>query len=133
MLSKKKIRLMSRMAMYEKRYGREDMKITTYYKKDYSSINTWLSIFWVTAGYIILALLLAYVNMDLLLLNLTTQKLIFIIAAVVAAYVIILILYGSWAKKFYNNKHTKAKQRVKKHYRDLNRLEKMCAKENDRR
>ena len=40
MLDKRKIRLMTRAAIYEKNYGEEDFKISSYYKKDYSSLNT---------------------------------------------------------------------------------------------
>ena len=38
MLDKRKIRLMTRAAIYEKNYGEEDFKISSYYKKDYSSL-----------------------------------------------------------------------------------------------
>ena len=43
MLDKRKIRLMTRAAIYEKNYGEEDFKISSYYKKDYSSLNTSVS------------------------------------------------------------------------------------------
>ena len=51
MLDKRKIRLMTKAAIYEKEYGDEDLKITSYYKKDYSSLNTWITLIWITAGY----------------------------------------------------------------------------------
>ena len=44
MLDKRKIRLMTRAAIYEKNYGEEDFKISSYYKKDYSSLNTWVTL-----------------------------------------------------------------------------------------
>lgn len=54
MLDKRKIRLMTKAAIYEKEYGEEDLKITSYYKKDYASLNTWITLIWVTAGYALL-------------------------------------------------------------------------------
>ena len=51
MLDKRKIRLMTRAAIYEKNYGEEDFKISSYYKKDYSSLNTWVTLIWITVGY----------------------------------------------------------------------------------
>ena len=51
MIDKRKVRLMTRAAIYEKRYGEEDIKITGYYQKDYSSLNTWITLIWVTAGF----------------------------------------------------------------------------------
>ena len=95
MLDKRKIRLMTRAAIYEKNYGEEDFKISSYYKKDYSSLNTWVTLIWITVGYGL------------------------------AAYVSLLIAYGIGAGSFYKNKHIKAKQRVKKYLRDLSRIEKI--------
>ena len=51
MLDKRKIRLMTKAAVYEKEYGEEDFKITGYYKKDYASLNTWITLIWITAGF----------------------------------------------------------------------------------
>ena len=54
MLDKRKIRLMTKAAVYEKEYGEEDFKITGYYKKDYASLNAWITLIWITAGYVLL-------------------------------------------------------------------------------
>lgn len=130
MLDKKRIRLMSKTAMYEKHHIREDLKISSYYKKDYSSMNTVLTLLWVTIGYLIVAAAIVFLNMDALLENLTVQKLVVIVGGAVAAYLIVLIVYGISAASYYKRRHTRAKQRVKKYYRDLNRLSKMIEKEN---
>ena len=55
MLDKNRIRLMTKMAVYEKEYAEEDIKITGYYKKDYSSFNTWVTLIWVTVGFALAA------------------------------------------------------------------------------
>lgn len=129
MLDKKRIRLMSKTAMYEKHHIREDIKISSYYKKDYSSMNTLLTLLWATLGYLIVAAAIVFLNMDSLLENLTVQKLVIIVGVAVVAYLIVLIVYGISAVNFYKKRHTKAKQRVKKYYRDLKRLSKMIEKE----
>ena len=38
-------------------------------------------------------------------------------------------IYGVCANSFYKRKHAVAKQNVKRYYRNLSRLEKMCKKE----
>lgn len=129
MLDKKRIRLMSKTAMYEKHHIREDLKISSYYKKDYSSMNTVLTLLWVTIGYLIVAGVIVFLNMDSLLENLTLQKLVVIVGVAVASYLILLIVYGISAASYYKRKHSNSKQRVKKYYRDLNRLSKMMKKE----
>lgn len=48
MLDKRKIRLMIKMASYEKQGAEEDLKISSYYKKDYVSMNVWATAIWFT-------------------------------------------------------------------------------------
>lgn len=129
MLDKRKIRLMTKMAIYEKKYGEEDIKISGYYKKDYSSLNTWITLIWVSAGYLLAAALLVLCGADAILEGLTFLKLLVLIAIAAGAYFALLIIYGIGSGKFYKRKHTQAKQRVKKYYRDMSRLEKIYKKE----
>ena len=129
MLDKRKVRLMTKMAIYEKEYGEKDIKISGYYKKDYSSLNTWITLIWISAGYLLAAVLLALCGADALLEDLTILKLLVFVTIAAAAYFALLIIYGVGAGRFYRKKHTQAKQRVKKYYRDMSRLEKIYKKE----
>lgn len=129
MLDNRKIRLMTRMAMYEKGTAKEDLKISSYYKKDYSSLNTLITVLWITVGYVIVAGVFVLCNLDSLLKNLTFEKLFMLAAIAVGAYLVLLIIYCVCASSFYKSRHNKAKQRVKKYYRDLSRLEKIEMKE----
>ncbi|WP_346906384.1 hypothetical protein [Faecalicatena orotica] len=131
MLDKNRIRLMTKMAQYEKTMAPEDLKISSYYKKDYASLNTLITAIWVTIGYALVAGLVILCNVDALLKDLTVTKLIFIIAVALGAYVVLLVIYCVCAGSFYKSRHNKAKQRVKKYYRDLSRLGKMYMKENN--
>ncbi len=129
MLDKRKIRLMTKMAIYEKEYGEEDIKISGYYKKDYSSLNTWITLIWISAGYLLAAALLVLCGADAILEGLTILKLLVLMAVAAGVYFALLIIYGVGSGKFYRRKHTQAKQRVKKYYRDMSRLEKIYKKE----
>ena len=129
MLDKKRIRLMVRMASYEKTNAKQDQKISSYYKKDYISLNTWITILWVTVGYAIVIGLMAISGMDVLFDNLTTMKLLMLIGLVIIGYIIVLVIYGVCASSYYKTKHNRAKQRVKRYYRDLSRLGKYGKKE----
>ena len=129
MLDVKRIRLMARMAQYEKNDIRKDMKISTYYKKDYISLNTLITILWMTVGYGILAALLAVCFMDELMENLTITKVTYLGVGVGGGYIALLIIYIICANVFYRGRHNRAKQRVRKYYRDLSRLGKMEVKE----
>lgn len=129
MLDKRRIRLMARMSAYEKRHIKQDLKISTYYKKDYASLNTWITLLWITAGYVIIAALYALCNMDSILENLNLSKLILLVGVAAGVYFIMVIIYCICASSYYKARHNKAKQRVKRYYRDLARLEKIDIKE----
>ena len=122
---------MTKIAVYEKEYADEDLKISSYYKKDYSSFHTWITLIWVTVGYLIAMGLFFLCNADTILEGITVVKLILLVALALGFYLVLLILYGVGSGSFYKKKHGRAKQRVKKYYRDLCRLEKMCKKEKD--
>lgn len=133
MLDKKKIRLMTRAAIYEKRYGEEDIKISGYYQKDYASLNTWLTLIWVTIGFALTAVILFFSNGEAIIEGLTVMKLFILLVITAGAYFSLLIVYGIGAGSFYRKKHIQAKQRVKKYMRDLSRLEKMNLKKEKNR
>ena len=129
MLDKNRIILMTKMAQYEKSLAPEDLKISSYYKKDYASLNTLITVIWITIGYALAAGLVILCNVDALLKDLTMTKLFIMIAVAVGTYIILLVVDCVCASSFYKSKHNKAKQRVKMYYRDLSRLGKMYMKE----
>ena len=105
MLNESKVKLMTRMAMYESKQGEEDFKISSYYKKDYRSFHTIATIIWVTVGYAVA------------------------VGIGVIAFLVLVIFYGIVASHFYGTKHEKARKRVKQFNHDLTRLNRMYERE----
>ena len=56
------------------RGAEEDLKISSYYKKDYVSMNVWATAIWFTIGYGIVAALIAFCLMEQILKNLNDLK-----------------------------------------------------------
>lgn len=125
MLDKRKIRLMTRAAIYDKTHGEEDLKITGYYQKDYISLNVWITLIWVTIGYGLMAALLFAGYGESLVEGITIARLLLIAAVVLGIYLSLVVVFAIGAGSFYKKRHIQAKQRVKKYMRDLSRLEKM--------
>ena len=121
---------MTKMAIYEKNQAEEDLKISSYYKKDYSSLHTWITLLWVTIGYALAGGLAILCFADELLKDLSLTKLFIVGAVVLGGYLVLFVIYGVCASSFYKTKHNKSKQRVKKYYRDLSRMGKLYMKEN---
>lgn len=130
MIDEKKVKLMTRMASYENNEGKEDLKISAYYRKDYVSLHTLSSIIWTTIGYAFLVLLLGISCFDKLMGNMSMGILITLAILVVVGYFVVVISYAVVTHVTYNKKHQKARTRVKKYNHDLARLLKIYEKEN---
>ena len=133
MLNESKVKLMTRMAMYESKQGEEDFKISSYYKKDYRSFHTIATIIWVTVGYAVAVGIGVIAFLDELMKNLNMQFLVMLAAGVVIWYLVLrnvlVIFYGIVASHFYGTKHEKARKRVKQFNHDLTRLNRMYERE----
>ena len=130
MLDTNRIRLMARMTAYENSRIREDQKISSYYRRDYISLNTLITALWITVGYILCAGLYVALNLDDLLENITINTVITLLATGVAIYIVVIIIYCACAANFYGAKHNRAKHRVKRYYLDLAHLEKIMEETN---
>lgn len=131
MIDEKKVKLMTRMASYENNEGREDLKISAFYRKDYVSYHTVCSILWVTIGYGCLVLLIGISMFDKLLGSMSMGVLVTMAVAAVMGYFAVVVLYGVATYVIYNKRHQKARMRIKKYNHDLTRLLKIYEKENE--
>lgn len=129
MLNEKRLKLMTRMAIYESNDGKEDFKISEYYQKDYASLNTWKSIIWVTIGYAIIIGAILLIYLDKILEVASLSGLLIIAGAIVIGYFMTIVITGIIAYDFYKKKHIEARKRVKKFNNNLTRLGRMYEKE----
>lgn len=129
MLNENKVKLMTRMAMYESGQGQEDFKISSYYKKDYRSFHTIATIIWVTVGYAVAVGIGMVAFLDELMEKMNVTFLLMLAAAVIAGYLVLVIFYGVVASHYYGIKHENARKRVKKFNHDLTRLNRMYERE----
>lgn len=130
MIDEKKVKLMTRMAFYENSEGREDLKISAYYRKDYASLHMLYTIIWVTIGYGCLVLLMGMCMFDSLMASMSMGMLVILGTAVVIGYFVVVIAYAAAVRTACNKKHQKARMRVKKYNHDLARLLKIYEREN---
>lgn len=129
MLDERKVKLMTKMALYEQKEGKEDFKVSAYYRKDYASVHTIYSILWMTVGYILLIVLIGFAAMDSLTANMTLSVIVLLTGSIIIGYFLVVFIGGVASHQFYNNKHQEAISRVKKYNHHLIRLLKMYEKE----
>lgn len=130
MIDEKKVKLMTRMASYEQKEGKEDLKIGSYYQKDYVSIQVVASIIWTTIGYACLVGLIVIGSFDKLLGSLSLGVMLTLFAVIVIGYFAVVITYAVITHMKYKRKYKGARMRMKKYNHDLSRLLKLYEKEN---
>lgn len=129
MLNKKKVRLMTRMAMYESKEGKEDLKITSYQKNDYTSFETIMTVIWITVAYVIMIGIIALAFMDEIFQHMDLKGIIMMVVPAIVIYLLLVISYGIGASKFYKKKYEESNKRVKIFKHDLVRLNRMYDRE----
>ncbi len=130
MLDERKVRLMTSLAMYEQGQGKEDFKVSEYYRKDYTGMHILFSIFWTTVGYACIAGLVVLSGLKYFMENMSVKLFVTIGIAAVVGYLAVVIIYAVITSHIYNKKHKDARQRVKRYNHNLTKLLKMYEKEN---
>lgn len=129
MLNEKRLKLMTRMAIYENHEGKDDFKMNEYYQKDYASLNTWISIIWATIGYGIIIGAVLFVFLDKIFSVASLSGLLIIAGTIVIGYLMLIVIVGIIAYSFYKKKYLEARKRIKRFNNNLTRLGKMYEKE----
>ena len=132
MLDKRKIKLMSELALYEQNQGNDDIKISDYYRKDYVSFHTISTGLWVTVGYILVWGLIGLCMMDTIIKDMSFAKLLVLLLVAVVGYVVLIIGFLIFAHHLYNAKHKRARQNVRKYNHVLIKLLRTYERENKR-
>ncbi len=130
MLDKRKVRLMTRLALYEQNEGREDMKISAYYKKDYVSMKMIATFILTTVGYVCAMLLILAWGMNGWMEKLTLALIFMLVAVIILGYLALLIITFIITSRIANRKHRDARMRMKRYNHGLLQLMKMYEKEN---
>ena len=86
MIDEKRLRLMIRLARYEQKDGKEDLRISRYFRRDYVGAALLKNFFLATIAYVLILLLIVIGNLDLLMDSLSDWNLQPIIAAVILGY-----------------------------------------------
>lgn len=128
MLDERKVKLMTRLAFYEQKQGKEDFRISEYFRKDYTSFHVICSVLWVTVGYICAIGLAVIAGLETLMDKMSAGLLVLMFGVLLAGYVALVIFYIGVSTHVYNKKHSDARQRVKRYNYGLTKLLKFYAK-----
>ncbi len=122
MLNNHKIRLMTKIAIYEKEDGKEDIRLGKYYRVDYVRYQLLKTIVAVTCGYLILVLLTILYNMEYLIAEAVKLDYAAIGRTMLGIYLVLLLAFSGIAVLGYTIKYNRSRKKLAKYYRMLKRL-----------
>lgn len=122
MLNNKKIKIMTRLAIYEQGSGKGDIRVGYYYKRDYVRYHLLKTFVAFTVGYGLILMLIGMYNLEYLINNAVTLNYKQIGTTVLGIYLIMAVIYGIVSIFMYSVQFVKAKKRLKQYSRGLKDL-----------
>ena len=132
MINPKKVRLMTKLAVYEEGPGKKDLRINGYSKRTYVNIKQLESVIAITAAYILAMVLYCFgIYTDIMSRGLSFPYRKYIVHAVIL-YVIIVVLDIVCIRRYYTRVYEKMRVDIKQYEHNLYRLGRYIQKEKDR-
>lgn len=129
MINEEKVKIMTKIAMYEQGKGRKYLPVSKYYRSDYIGLALIKNFFLVTIGYIMAVAAVAVYFGEYLMENLHKMDLVSMGIYIIVGYVAALVGYSILTYIQYSVKYYKAKKSVKEYYIQLTELSKIYTRE----
>ncbi|MBP1754830.1 MAG: hypothetical protein H6Q59_1228 [Firmicutes bacterium] len=129
MLNTNKVRLMTKLALYETKEGKEDISLSKYYKTDYVRYQVIKSIISATFGYAFILLLIFIYKSEYLIQNAVTLNYKALGTYVLGIYIIVVVIYGLGSMLGYSLKYDMSRKKLSRYYKLLKRLNKIYNEE----
>lgn len=129
MLNNKKIRNMTKLAIYEQKVGKEDIKMSKFYKSDYVRYNLLKTVVSVTVAYLLVLLMIVVYNSEFIISEAVTLDYKAIGVKTLAVYILIMTAYITGSIFVYNIKYEKSRGRLARYYKRLRNLERLYKSE----
>jgi hypothetical protein len=129
MLNNDKIRLMTKLAVYESKVGKDDIRLSKYYKTDYVRYQVIKSILCATLGYGLILILIILYKSEYLIKNAVTLDYKTIGMYVLGFYIIIAAIYGLASIVIYSTKYDISRKKLGRYFKLLKRLNKIYSDE----
>lgn len=124
MVDQEEIRLMTKLALHEKKYGKEDNKRNSYFKWDYIYINNWYTRFAVGfAIFVIMAWMIftdIYIKEIIPIINVPLSQ---YFKKYIISFAIVIVIYTGLSTLVYNKKYEEMKKRQKQYEKILKKLD----------
>ena len=123
MLNENKVKMMTKMAIYEKNEGKKMLRTAKYFKGDYVSLAVLKSTIATTFAFIIVALMVVLCNTESIIRQINSMDYVALGKKIIVYYVLALIVYAVISGIYSAYQYDKTRSGIKKYVMRLNKLE----------
>lgn len=128
-INEEKVRIMTKLAIYETTKGRKQLNISKYYKRDYVRYNMFKTIVASTLAFVILITIYVLVNAEEVMLWLNDADILHEAAKIGIIYLVFVVCYVLIARFVYAHKYEKVKPDVIQYNHNLKKLKEFYDRE----
>ena len=133
MLNENKVKMMTKMAIYEKNEGKRMLKMSRYYKGDFVTLGILKSIIASTLAFAVMVIFFALCNMEKIVSEVNTMDYTLIAKKIGTYYIIFLVVFSIIAGIANAYQYDKSRAGLKKYLSRLNKLERFYNNQNKKR
>lgn len=122
MVNEDKIKLMTKLATYEKGEGKKNLPIMQYFPSDYIIYNTIKSVLSSTVAYIMIVAIWVFIKGQYLMENIHKMNLEQLIGRIIFGYIIVEAIYITISLIVYVRRYSEARDSVKRYFHWLKQL-----------
>lgn len=131
MINEERVKLMTRIALYEKNHTADEISMGKYYKSDYVGLKMIGTLFWGTIGFVLIYFLVLVLNSEAFIKSLTRLDIVGMLMNVGIAYICFMAGLLILTYILYSYRFRRGRESLKHYNADLKRLIKML-KEDER-
>lgn len=124
MINEKKVRLMTQLALDEKRFYKDELDESGYFRSDYIRSNTLKVLLGYSISYLLIMGLVAMYYVDYLFTNVVQMDMQSMVWLAGCIYVGLLLIITLFCVLFYMTKYTNNRKRLRKYMMEIDKLQK---------
>jgi len=125
MIDEEKVILMTKLASFEKREGKRDDKIISYFRSDYIGFQILKAIIAGTISFFSVLIIYIFYNFETLMADIYKMDLMEEGKNLIIIYLVVIGIYAVLCYVLFTYRYAKAKKRLKEYYAGLRKLENM--------
>lgn len=123
MLNENKVKMMTKMAIYEKNEGRRMLKTARYFKSDYIAFGILKTLITTSIAYIIMLIMYVLYNMEGIIKDINKLDYTEVGTNLIIGYVAMIAVFSAIAFVVYGKQYDNSRNGLKRYFSRLNKLE----------